>query len=169
MIIKIENTGSQEIYDSLVELEALPIHAPLSIRLLKRELRKSLIRLNPDLYMIYKSNKFTHYTVEPFHIRDVVYKYFNVTDEEINRKNKKREIVKVRMYVFVFARRYTKHSLATIGSLYKYGSNHATVLHAIKTINDLRDSELSTRKEIQGIELLLKENYPNLTVLNEVI
>lgn len=55
-------------------------------------------------------------------------------------KTRKREIVLSRQMSMFFSKRYTRASLSTIGE--KHGNkDHATVLHAVHTINDLIDTD----------------------------
>jgi chromosomal replication initiator protein len=57
-----------------------------------------------------------------------------------------------------FSKKLTKHSLSSIGSEHG-GKNHATVLHAIKTINDLYDTDRRIRYDIQTLETLFKIKF----------
>ena len=55
-------------------------------------------------------------------------------------KTRKREIVTARQLSMKFAKIYTKASLATIGAIIG-GKDHATVLHACTTIDNLLDTK----------------------------
>jgi chromosomal replication initiator protein len=50
-----------------------------------------------------------------------------------------------------FSKSLTKSSLATIGTQIG-GKDHATVLHACKTVNNLIDTDKQFRLQIQDIE-----------------
>lgn len=52
-------------------------------------------------------------------------------------KTRKREIVEARQFYFKEAKKQTNHSLAKIGAF--VGKDHATVIHGIKTVNDVRE------------------------------
>jgi hypothetical protein len=54
-------------------------------------------------------------------------------------KNRSRELVFARQLIFYFMRQYTDYSLAEIGAL--YGKSHASVIHSIKVIKNLCDSD----------------------------
>ena len=77
-------------------------------------------------------------TVE--YIQKVVCDYFSIPVEKIHSKTRKREIVQARQIAMFFSKSYTKSSLAAIGS--KCGNkDHATVLHACKTVKSLADTD----------------------------
>ena len=54
-----------------------------------------------------------------------------------------------------FSKSLTKSSLATIGAQIG-GKDHATVLHACKTVNNLIDTDKHFRSQIEDIEKKLK-------------
>lgn len=79
------------------------------------------------------------------YIQKVVSDYFDMDIETLCSKSRKRNIVQARQLAMFFAKKYTKSSLANIGS--QIGSrDHATVLHACKTVDNL----LETDKEFKG-------------------
>lgn len=83
-------------------------------------------------------------------IRDVVFCYFNIPVDDSQNKIRKRELVQARQVSMFFAKALTKKSLAHIG--YKIGGkDHATVLHACKTINNLMDTEPKFRHQMEEI------------------
>ena len=61
-------------------------------------------------------------------------------------KTRKREIVFARQLIFYFCKKYTKETLAQIGL--NYSKDHATVLYAIKTINNLIDTDRNIHAKI---------------------
>jgi hypothetical protein len=75
----------------------------------------------------------------PHIISRVVAEAFNLTDEtEINKNTRKREIVKARQAYMYFLTKYTTKTLYDIG-LETARRNHATVLHACKTVQNMID------------------------------
>jgi len=54
-----------------------------------------------------------------------------------------------------FSKSMTKSSLSTIGSIIG-GKDHATVLHACKTVNNLKDTDKRFKSQIEDIERRLK-------------
>lgn len=80
------------------------------------------------------------------YIQKVVCDYLGHTVEAIQGRTRKREIVQARQLVMYFCKKYTNSSLAIIGS--KCGNkDHATVLHACKTV----DVALKTDKHTQYV------------------
>jgi len=89
------------------------------------------------------------------HIQKTVGEYFSIPIDKINSSTRKREIVQARQLAMYFSKTYTKHSLATIGT--KLGKkDHATVLHACKTVKNLCDTDRDFRKHFDEIENMLK-------------
>ena len=77
-------------------------------------------------------------------------------------KCRKRELVVARQLFMVLLEKYTNKTLAHIGGL--LGKDHATVLHAKKTIKDLVDTDKSFRvmyseldKKVESLSLKLKK------------
>lgn len=89
------------------------------------------------------------------YIQKVVCEFFNLNPEAITSKTRKREIVQARQIAMYFAKGMTKLSLATIGSQIG-GKDHATVLHACKTVNNLIDTDRQFKGYIDEIEKKLK-------------
>lgn len=88
-------------------------------------------------------------------ITDKVCDYFNVPAEMLKSTTRKREIVQARQISMFFSKNLTKYSLAIIGS--QIGDkDHATVLHACKVINNLRDTDKHFKAQIDEIEKRLK-------------
>ena len=83
-------------------------------------------------------------------IQRVISDYFDITIEAIQSKTRKRDIVQARQMVMYFAKKYTKNSLSTIGE--QIGKrDHATVLHACKTIDNLAETDKNFRGYIEDI------------------
>lgn len=91
-------------------------------------------------------------TVE--YIQKVVSDYFNIPIEKIHSKTRKREIVQARQLAMYFSKNYTKSSLAAIGS--KCGKkDHATVLHACKTVRNLSETDRGFKKYVEELDSLI--------------
>ena len=89
------------------------------------------------------------------YIQKVVCEFFNLNPDSITTKTRKREIVQARQIAMYFAKNMTKLSLATIGPQIG-GKDHATVLHACKTVNNLIDTDRQFKGYIDEIEKKLK-------------
>jgi chromosomal replication initiator protein len=71
--------------------------------------------------------------------------------ESLQAKTRKREIVQARQLTMYFSKNLTKYSLASIGA--QVGNkDHATVLHACKTVNNLKDTDKNFRQYVEDIE-----------------
>lgn len=88
-------------------------------------------------------------------IKKTVCEYFNIPLEQLKSKTRKREIVQSRQVAMFFAKSYTKNSLATIGAQIG-GKDHATVLHACKTVNNLIETDKRFKRYITDIEKRFK-------------
>jgi chromosomal replication initiator protein len=89
------------------------------------------------------------------YIQKVVCDYFNIPLNMIGSKTRKREIVQVRQIAMYFAKQLTKASLSSIGT--KIGNkDHATVLHACKTVNNLIETDKRFKIDIEEISKKLK-------------
>ncbi len=89
------------------------------------------------------------------YISKVVCDYFSMTVDALQAKTRKREIVQARQIAMYFSKSLTKYSLASIGA--QIGSkDHATVLHACKTVNNLKDTDKNFRQFVEDIEKKLK-------------
>lgn len=91
-------------------------------------------------------------------IKDIVIKKSETCGEYFdNYKCRKREVVEAHQIMMWLCCRYTRLSLSTIGGNIR-GKDHATVLHAKKTINDLIETSKKMRDSIEYYEDVLKNN-----------
>jgi chromosomal replication initiator protein len=138
------------ITDNVRELEG----ALISL-LAQSTLNKKEITLNLAKEMIDKLIKNTKREVSIDYIQKVVCNYFDVPIDSLQSKTRKREIVQARQVAMYFSKNLTKSSLATIGSQIG-GKDHATVLHACKTVNNLVETDKQFKNQIEEIEKKLK-------------
>ncbi|HLO57197.1 MAG TPA: chromosomal replication initiator protein DnaA [Bacteroidales bacterium] len=138
------------ITDNVRELEG----ALISL-LAQSTLNKKEITLNLAKEMIDKLIKNTKREVSIDYIQKVVCNYFDVPVDSLQSKTRKREIVQARQVAMYFSKNLTKSSLATIGSQIG-GKDHATVLHACKTVNNLVETDKQFKGQIEEIEKKLK-------------
>ncbi len=88
-------------------------------------------------------------------IQKLVCEYFDIPMEKMHSKTRKREIVQARQLAMFFSKNFTKSSLATIGN--KCGNkDHATVLHACKTVKNLSDTDKGFKKYVDELDNLIK-------------
>ncbi|MDT8346740.1 MAG: chromosomal replication initiator protein DnaA [Flavobacteriaceae bacterium] len=85
------------------------------------------------------------------HIQKIVSDYFQMDLELLQSKTRKRHIVQARQLAMYFAKKLTKSSLASIGS--QIGDrDHATVLHACKTVENLASTDKQFHKFVQDLD-----------------
>ncbi|MDD4848752.1 MAG: helix-turn-helix domain-containing protein, partial [Bacteroidales bacterium] len=101
----------------------------------KKEINIDLARKMIDKFVINTSKE-----VSIDYIQKVVCDYFNINIDLLNSTKRQRPIVQARQLVMYFAKEYTKSSLANIGN-YCGQRDHATVLHALRTVNNLRETD----------------------------
>ncbi len=80
--------------------------------------------------------------------------YFNITRDEILSKSRKREIAQARQIAMYLCRKLMSQSLSAIGAELG-GKDHATVLHACNTVEDLTQTDKNFRKYVNDIETLV--------------
>lgn len=118
-------------------------------------LNKKDITIDLAKQMIDKLVKNTKREISIDYIQKIVCDYFTMPVDSLKSRTRKREIVQARQIAMYFAKSMTKSSLATIGTLIG-GKDHATVLHACKTVNNLIDTDKRFRVYIDEIEKKLK-------------
>jgi chromosomal replication initiator protein len=114
-------------------------------------LNKKAITLDLAKQMIDKFVKNTAREVSIDYIQKVVCDYFDMPIELIKSKTRKREVVQARQIAMYFAKKMTKSSLANIG-MHCGGKDHATVLHACRTVNNLQETDKQFRNFIDDLE-----------------
>ena len=114
-------------------------------------LNKKAITLELAKQMIDKFVKNTAREVSIDYIQKVVCDYFDLPIELLKSKTRKREVVQARQIAMYFAKAMTKSSLATIG-MHCGGKDHATVLHACRTVNNLMETDKRFRAYIEELE-----------------
>jgi chromosomal replication initiator protein len=87
-------------------------------------------------------------------VQRVVCEYFKITRDELLSKTRKRQIVQARQIAMYMSRNLINCSLSTIGAEIG-GKDHATVLHACTTVNDLMSTDKTFRQYVTDIEKML--------------
>ncbi len=137
------NTNVRELEGALISILA------------QASLNKKAINLDLAKKMIDKFVKSTSREISIDYIQKVVCDYFNLSLDAINSKTRKREIVQARQLAMFFAKKHTKASLATIG-LHCGNKDHATVLHACRTVNNLVETDKQFRIYVEEIDKKIK-------------
>lgn len=87
-------------------------------------------------------------------VQDTVCEYFNLSREDLSSKTRKRQIVQARQIAMYMSRNLINCSLSTIGEQIG-GKDHATVLHACTTVQDLMSTDRVFRQYVKDIEKML--------------
>jgi len=138
------------ITNSIRELEGALISIMAQSSLNKKEINIDLAKQIIDKYV-----KSTNREISIEYIQKVVCEYFNLPLDVINSKTRKREIVQARQLAMFFSKKHTKSSLATIGQ-HCGNKDHATVLHAVKTVNNLLDTDKKFKSYVDDLDKKIK-------------
>ena len=131
---------AQNVKTNIRELEGVNTSLVAEALFNKKEITLDLAKKAVD--KIVKNIK-KEVTIE--YIQEIVSEYFQLSLEELQSKTRKRHVVQARQLAMFFAKKYTKLSLASIGKLIGK-RDHATVLHACKTVDNLNETDKQFRK-----------------------
>lgn len=101
---------------------------------------------------------FSDFEKRPITIEEIIKKvteYYAVEPSVLNTRSRKREVVLVRQVAMYLAKKYLDLSTSKIGQ-YIGKRDHATVLHACKTITNLAETDKQFRYELNQIEIMLQ-------------
>ena len=138
------NTNVRELEGALISLIA---QSTLNRKEINLELSKQMI----DKYVQSSAREIT---ID--YIQKVVCDYLELPVDAIQNTSRKREIVQARQLSMYFAKKITKSSLAVIG-MQCGNKDHATVLHACKTIENLRQTDRHIRAMVDELDKKLSE------------
>ena len=111
---------------------------------------KKEVTLDLAQQIVEKFVKNTKREVSIDYIQKVVSDYFEMDVTTLQSKTRKRHIVQARQLAMFFAKKFTKASLASIGT--QIGKrDHATVLHACKTVDNLAETDKQFKKYIEDL------------------
>ena len=88
-------------------------------------------------------------------IQEKVCRFFNLEESLVQTPSRKREIVQARQITMFLAKKYTSASFSRIGKVVGV-KDHATVLHACKTVKDQMDINKNFRSTVEAIEETLR-------------
>ena len=145
------NYIAENVSDSVRELEGIVTSLLAHSILLKREIDMDLAERIVRKAVICGESK-------PVTIESIISKvceHYNIEESVIHTKTRKREIVQVRQIAMFLAKKHTDNSASKIGQLIGK-RDHATVLHACKTVKDLIEVDKAFKTEIEEIETSIK-------------
>ena len=96
-----------------------------------------------------------HTEVNIDYLQKVVATHYQVSLEQLKSKTRKREVVTARQVAMYLAKKYTNHSLKSIGQ-YFGGRDHSTVIYALQTVNDLLDIDQPFRISFDDLQQKIK-------------
>ncbi len=118
---------------------------------LEQEVLNSMVR-QITTTLIMKITKINHLPTKDMRdVRDKIIAYYDQPKEKVLSRSRKREYVDVRHRIcWCFKNKIVpnKMSLAALGSLAFYASDHASVLHGVKATNNLIQSNATVRDEL---------------------
>ncbi|MFI2743436.1 chromosomal replication initiator protein DnaA [Zhouia sp. PK063] len=117
---------------------------------------KKEVTLDLAKQIVEKFVKNTKREISIDYIQKVVSNYFQMDIETLQSKTRKRHIVQARQLAMFFAKKYTKASLASIGS-HIGKRDHATVLHACKTVDNLSETDKQFKKYLEDLTKKLSQ------------
>ncbi len=136
---------AKSVNSNIRELEGAVISLIAQSSFNKREITLELAK-----QVVEKFVKNTKREVSIDYIQKVVSDYFQMDTTTLQSKTRKRHIVQARQLAMFFAKKLTKASLANIGS--QIGKrDHATVLHACKTVDNLSLTDKQFRKYVEDL------------------
>ena len=145
------NYIAENVSDSVRELEGIVTSLLAHSIILKREIDMDLAERIVRKSVACSESK--PVTIET--IISKVCEHYNIEESAIHTKTRKREIVQVRQIAMFLAKKHTENSASKIGQLIGK-RDHATVLHACKTVKDLIEVDKAFKTEIEEIEATIK-------------
>ncbi len=133
----------RELEGALIRLQA---HAALTSREIDQDLARDVLK---DL--IKESRPVL--TIEA--IQSVVCDYLGIPEDLVRARTRKREVVQARQVSMFFSKEITNHSLKTIG-LHFGGRDHSTVIHAVRSVENQRDTDPSFREMVGNVQKRLE-------------
>jgi chromosomal replication initiator protein len=81
-------------------------------------------------------------------IQRTVAEYYKIKMADMISKKRNRSVARPRQVAMCLSKELTNHSLPEIGTMFG-GRDHTTVMHACRTINDLRKSSTDMEEDYQ--------------------
>ena len=142
---------AQNVSDSVRDLEGVVIsimaHATIYNREVDLDLAQRIVRK-------ISRNESKPITID--NIIETVCSHFGLETAAIHTKSRKRDVVQARQIAMYLAKNNTDYSTSKIGTLIG-GKDHATVLHACKTVRELKEVDKAFKAELEEIQTALKK------------
>ena len=144
------NYIAENVNESVRELEGIINSLLAQSILFKREIDMDLAER-----IIRKAVRIENKPITIDNIISKVCAHYDLDESVIHTKSRKREIVQIRQIAMYLAKKHTEISASKIGMLIG-NRDHATVLHACKSVKDLIEINKSFKSDIEEIEAALK-------------
>ena len=144
------NYIAENVNESVRELEGIINSLLAQSILFKREIDMDLAER-----IIRKAVRIENKPITIDNIISKVCAHYDLDESVIHTKSRKREIVQIRQIAMYLAKKHTEISASKLGMLIG-NRDHATVLHACKTVKDLIEINKSFKSDIEEIEAALK-------------
>ena len=137
---------AQNITSNIRELEGCLIKLLANSSLTSKEIDFDLVKKTVKEV---STNKQVNISIEL--ITKVVCEYFNLEENKLREKNRRKEIVLARQVAMYLSKLLTKSSLKTIG-LHFGGRDHSTVIHSQTSIENLVTEDLKMKETIDSLK-----------------
>ncbi len=136
---------SYNIKENIRELEGVLISLIAQSSLNQRNID---LELAGEVIENFVSNIHKEITVD--YIQNLVAEHFKIPVEHLKSKTRKRQIVIARQLSMYLAKKMTNQSLKAIGDTFG-GRDHSTVIHAIKTVRDMMDTDPAFKETLEEL------------------
>jgi chromosomal replication initiator protein len=131
---------------SIRDLEGVLVSLSANMMLNNKEID---LKLTSEVIANFSHNVNKEINIE--NIQKIISDFFNIPIDKITGKTRKRNIVLARQLGIYFSKKMTDCSLKEIGS--QFGNrDHATVLHSIKAVNNLLDTDTLFTETVAKLE-----------------
>ena len=144
------NFIADNVTDNVRDLEGILVSLQANAVINNREIDLSLAKR-----VISQSVRLEKKQLSVQSIQETVCRFFNLEQSMLQTNSRKREIVQARQVAMYLSKKYTDCSLSNIGKIVGR-RDHATVLHACKTIKDQIETSKDFAASVEAIEVLLK-------------
>ena len=122
------------------------IHATLREGIMTLDLARDLLK---DLFHR------THRRITIDEIQQKVAEHYSLKSSELNSERRSQDIARPRQIAMYLAKRLTNRSMPEIGRKFG-GRDHTTVMHAVKRVQGLRESDEGVGRDVQTLQRMLE-------------
>lgn len=137
---------AHNITSNIRELEGCLIKLLASASLSSKEIDFELVRKTVKEV---STNKQVNISID--FITKIVCEYFNVDENKVREKNRRKEVVLARQIAMYLSKLLTKSSLKTIG-LHFGGRDHSTVIHAFNSIEEMIKTDDNIKEAVEFLK-----------------